>query len=168
MKVIYNNEQEFLPILQLSRNFRTFDRNSINRHTSLRSSLWLRSVPAIKGFEGFKTIRSSTRNAPKQDVEVVSVVNEEAFIRSQHICDKLKEERVNIDEWTSRRRLHEVRSKFSHSLSTKLLTNKHRNNRFKWTQAQMTTSLDYEIFTDETTVRQNHVKKFAWNLRSRK
>jgi hypothetical protein len=105
---------------------------------------------------------------PKQDKKIVSLANEEIFITSRDIHNKLKRKRIDINERTVRRRLHEAGAKFSRPLSKPLLTDKHRNNRLKWAQAQTATNWDHVIFTDETTVRLNHVKGFVWNLPGKK
>src|ERR1700722_16648611 len=118
-------------------------------------------------FEQSKDLSYSRRSGrprattPKQDQKIVSLVNEETFITSRDIHNKLKRKRIDINERKVRHRLHEAGAKSSRPLSKPLRTDKHRNNRLKWAQA---TNWDHVIFTDETTVRLNHVKGFVWNL----
>ena len=89
-------------------------------------------------FEQSKDLGDSRRSGrprattPKQYQKIVSLANEETFITSQDIHNKLKRKRVDINERTVRRRLHEAGAKFSRPLSKPLLTDKHRNNRLKW------------------------------------
>lgn len=129
---------------------------------------WLNRFEQSKDLSDSRRCGRPRATTPKQDEKIVSLANEETFITSHDIHDKLKGKRVDINARTIRRRLHEAGAKFSRPLSKPLLTNKHRTNRLEWAQAQTATNWDHVIFTDETTVRLNHVKGFVWNLPGRK
>ncbi|CAF3372163.1 unnamed protein product [Rotaria socialis] len=65
---------------------------------------------------------------------------------------------------TIRRRLKEYGAKFSLPISKPLLTEKHRQKRLEWAHAAGDIDWNRIIFSDETTVRLNQLKRCVWNL----
>ena len=76
----------------------------------------------------------------------------------------LKRQHVEISQETIRRRLKEHGAEFSPPISKPLLTEKHRQKRLQWAQAVRGVDWNRIVFTDETTVRLNQLKRCVWNL----
>ena len=63
-----------------------------------------------------------------------------------------------------KRQLKEYRAKFSLPISKPFLTEKHRQKRLDWAHATDYMDWNRIIFSDETTVRLNQLKRCVWNL----
>lgn len=104
----------------------------------------------------------------KQDQQVIALAEQQTFITSQGIANKLNKKGVEISQRTVRRRLNEAGAKYNQPLSKPLLTDNHREKRLKWAQDQRSTDWNQVIFSDETTIRMNSVKGLVWNLPGKK
>jgi transposase len=105
---------------------------------------------------------------PKQDEQVLSLADQQMFVTSRDIQNQLKRKGAEISERTVRRRLNEAGAKFSPPMSKPLLTEGHQKNRLKWAEAHLATNWDQVIFSDETTIRLNQVKRRVWNTPGKK
>ena len=105
--------------------------------------------------------RSTTKKVD-QRISHLASINNSATIRG--IQRVLKRKNVDISQETIRRRLKEYGAKFSLPISKPLLIEKHRQKRLDWAYAAGDMDWNRIIFSDETTVRLNQLKRCVWNL----
>ena len=116
---------------------------------------WLNRWKESKDLSDSKRIgrpRSTTKKVGQR-------ISDLASTNTRAIQRVLKRKNVNISQETIRRRLKENVANFSLPISKPLLTEKHRQKRLDWARAASDMDWNRNIFSDETTVRLNQLKR---------
>lgn len=125
---------------------------------------WLNRWNESKDLTDFTRSGRPRVTTKKVDKRIEDLAGKNKIVTTRDIQSVLKRQSVHISQETVRRRLKEAGARFLPPMSKPLLTEKHRQDRFRW--AQVTSDIDWDkiIFSDETTLRLNQVKRYAWNL----
>ena len=100
----------------------------------------------------------------KLDQRIYKLAGSDNIATTGDIQSVLKWQNIGISQGTIRRKLKEAGAKFSLLISKPLLTENHRYDRLRWTQATCDIDWNQVIFSDETTVRLNPLKQHVWHL----
>ena len=87
-----------------------------------------------------------------------------AILLQQVIHSVLKRQSIGISQETIQRRLTEAGAKCSLPISKPLLTENHRYDRLRWAKAICDIDWNQVIFSNETIVRLNPLKRHVWHL----
>jgi transposase len=129
---------------------------------------WLKRWKQSKDLSDLTRSGRPRATTTKQDQQIISLAEQQTFITSRDITNKLNRKGVMINERTVQRRLNEAGARYNRPLSKPLLTEVHRKNRLKWARDHKDTNWEQVIFSDETTIRLNSVKGLVWNLPGKK
>ena len=125
---------------------------------------WLNRWKESKDLSDSKRTGRPLGTTEKIDQRISDLATDDNSATTRDIRRVLKRQHVEISQETIRRRLKEHGAKFSPPISKPLLTEKHRQKRLQWAQAVRGVDWNRIVFTDETTVRQNQLKRCVWNL----
>jgi len=129
---------------------------------------WLKRWKDSKDLTDAKRTGRPRSTTEKVDQRIVDLANNEKVTTTHNIQRVLKRQNVQISQETIRRRLKECGAKFSLPISKPLLTERHRQKRFQWAQSMNDMDWNRVIFSDETTIRLNQLKRCVWNLPGRR
>jgi transposase len=129
---------------------------------------WLKRWKDSKDLSDSKRSGRPRGTTKKVDQRIVDLASSDNIVTTRDIQHALKRENKEVSQETIRRRLKEPGAKFSAPLSKPLLTEKHRQNRLRWAEATRDIDWNRVIFSGETTVRLNQLKRFVWNLPGRR
>ena len=125
---------------------------------------WLNRWKESKDLSDSKCTGRPRGTTEKIDQRTSDLATNDNIATARDIRRVLKRQHVEIIQETIRRRLKERGAKFSPSISKPLLTEKHRHKRLQWAQAVRDVNWNRIVFTDETTLRLNQLKRCVWNL----
>ena len=106
------------------------------KYSTSTGQYWLSRWKRSKNLNDSDRTGRACATTPKQDQQIISLVEQQIFVTSRSITSQLNRKRVKFNEKTVRRRFNEAGTKYSWPLSKPLLTENHRMNRLKWAQDQ--------------------------------
>lgn len=93
---------------------------------------WLKRWKQSKVLNDLPRSGRPRATTPKQDQQIVSLAEQQTFITSQDITNRMNRRGVIINERTVQRRLNEAGARYNRPLSKPLLDETHRKNRLAW------------------------------------
>ena len=125
---------------------------------------WPNRWKESKDLSDMKRSRRPRAATEKVDQEVYKLASSDNIATTDDIQRVLERQNIGISQETIRRRLKKAGAKFSLPISKPLLTGNHRYDRLRWTQATCDIDWNQVVFSDETTVRLNPLKRHVWHL----
>ena len=125
---------------------------------------WLNRWKESKGLSDSKRTGRPRDTMEKIDQRISDLATNDNIATTRDIRRVLKRQHVEISQETIRCRLKEHGTKVSPPISKPLLTEKHRQKRLQWAKAVRGVDWNRIVFTDETTVRLNQLKRCVRNV----
>lgn len=125
---------------------------------------WLKRWDVTKDLGDQERTGRPRKTTIKQDEIIIDVVRQDVDqgLTSQMIQEQVKENDINVDARTIRRRLNEAGFKYSKPLSKPLLTEHHQKNRLSWAKSLLNYDWNLVMASDETVFRINDIRRFFW------